>query len=262
MARAAALVVASRLSGSALDCLPDDVRPADEQAGYEVQKCAHALLERAGFGRRAGWKIGCTTPTMQKHMGLSGPCAGGMFQANVWRGHHGFVIAPGRRLGAECEVAVRLGVDLPGAGRPYDAGDVAEAVAASMAAIEVVEDRYRDYLSVGAPTLIADDFLHYSSVLGPEDEDFDPRGLRDTTATIFVNGSEHGHGRGEEVMGDPLAALAWLANICVSRGTPLLAGDIVSLGSVVLPYWAAADAEITVVNDKLGEVRASFTAAK
>lgn len=258
-ATAAALVVASRLSGSVLERLPDTVRPTDESAGYAVQQCAHALLERAGLGRQAGWKIGCTTPTMQQYLGVPGPCAGGMFQANVWRGHHQFAVAGNRRLGAECEVAVRLGVDLPGRSAEYELADVAGSVAACMAAIEVVEDRYHDYMSLDAPTLIADDFFHHSCVLGAEFEDFDPLDLRGTTATMFVDGEHFGSGRGDEVMGDPLAALTWLANGCVAWGTPLLAGDVVLLGSVVQPRWTAGQAEIIVVNDKLGEVRASFT---
>jgi 2-keto-4-pentenoate hydratase len=258
---AAALVVASRLSGSLLEALPEPVRPLDELAGYGVQQTAHRLLERAGFGRQAGWKIGCTTATMQQYLGVAGPCAGGVFQANVWRGHHRFVVPRDHRLGAECEVAVRLGGDLPGRAAEYSPRDVAGAVAASMAAIEVVEDRYKDYMSLDAPTLIADDFFHYGCVLGPEDEDFDPQHLRSTTATMFVDGEQFGRGRGDEVMGDPLVALAWLANGCVRWGTPLLAGDIVLLGSVVPPHWAAGEAEITVVNDKLGEVRASFSPA-
>jgi 2-keto-4-pentenoate hydratase len=260
-ATAAALVVASRLSGSALGRLPETVRPPDELAGYAVQHCAHALLERGGLGRRAGWKIGCTTPTMQQYLGVPGPCAGGMFQANVWRGAHKFVVAKNRRLGSECEVAVRIGVDLPGRAAPYDLAAAARSVAACMAAIEVVEDRYEDYLSLDAPTLIADDFFHHSCVLGPELEDFDPHGLRETSATMLVNGDPFGSGRGDEIMGDPLVALTWLANGCVAWGSPLLAGDIVLLGSVVQPYWVDDEAEVTVINDQLGEVRASFKAA-
>lgn len=62
-------------------------------------------------------------------------------------------------------------------------------------------------------------------------------------------------------MGDPLTALTWLANNCVIWGTPLLAGDIVLLGSVVVTHWVVEDSEITVVNDRLGEARASFAGA-
>ena len=254
-------MVASRLSGGAFEGLPENLRPRNELAGYTVQQCAHALLERAGFGRQVGWKIGCTTTAMQEYLGMDEPCAGGMFQANMWRARHRFTTGGRRRLGAECEIAVRLGVDLPVRPEPYDPGHVASSVAASMAAIEVVEDRYVDYSALDAPTLIADDFFHHSCVLGPEVEEFDPRSLRTTSATMFVNDEPVGSGRGDQVMGDPFTALTWLANDCVIWGTPLLAGDIVLLGSVVVTHWVVEDSEITVVNDRLGEARASFAGA-
>jgi 2-keto-4-pentenoate hydratase len=260
-ASAAALLVASRLSGPLLESLPVDLRPADELAGYAVQRCAHALLGQAGFGRQVGWKIGCTTAAMQEYLGVPGPSAGGMFQATTWRGQHHFQAARARRLGAECEIAVRLAVDLPPRSTPYNQADAAGSVAASMAAIEVVEDRYVDYAKLDTPTLIADDFFHHSCVLGPEIEEFDPKGLGSTSATMFVNGEPVGHGRGYDIMGDPLSALTWLANSCAFWGTPLLAGDIVLLGSVVRTHWVVDDAAITAVNDKLGEVRASFAPA-
>jgi 2-keto-4-pentenoate hydratase len=260
-ATAAAFLIASRLSGSVLEALPDNLRPPDDLAGYGVQQCAHVLLERAGFGRQIGWKIGCTTEAMQKYLGVQSPCAGGMFQANSWRGHHRFTVPENRRLGAECEIAVRLGVDLPARAAPYEQREVARSVAASMAAIEVVEDRYADYSALDGPTLIADDFFHHSCVLGPEVEEFDPQHLRDTSAAMFVNDQPAGSGRGEDVMGDPLAALTWLANNCVVWGTPLLAGEIVLLGSVVPPHWVVDDVEVRVANDGLGEARARFVRA-
>jgi 2-keto-4-pentenoate hydratase len=258
---AAALLVASRFSGAVFERFPENLQPRDALAAYTVQQAAHALLERAGFGRQAGWKIGCTTATMQEYLGMTTPGAGGMFQASVWRGRHRFTTGGRRRLGAECEIAVRLGVDLPVRPDPYDLEDMAAAVAASMAAIEVVEDRYLDYSALDAPTLIADDFFHHSCVLGPEVEEFDPHSLRTTNATMFVNDEPIGSGRGDEVMGDPLTALTWLANNCAVWGTPLLAGDIVLLGSVVVTHWVVENDEITVVNDRLGEVRASFASA-
>ena len=69
-------------------------------------------------------------------------------------------------VGVECEIAVRLARDLPAAEAPYDQTSVAGALGACMAAIEVVDDRYQDYKSLDAPTLIADDFFNAACVLG------------------------------------------------------------------------------------------------
>jgi 2-keto-4-pentenoate hydratase len=258
---AAAAVVVSRLGGGALAPLPADVTPQDEAEAYRAQLAAHGILSSSGYGPRAGWKIGCTTKVMQAYLGVDSPCAGGMFLARLWRGSHTFTVPTRRRLGAEAEIAVRMADDLPGRAGGYRVGDVAGAVAACMAAIEVVEDRYADFATLGVPTLITDDFFHYAAVLGREVEGFDPRRLREVKARLMVNDEEQGSGHGSDVMGEPLEALCWLANGAVEWGAPLRAGEIVLLGSMVQVYWAGAGDAIVASNDVLGDVTVTFVQA-
>jgi 2-keto-4-pentenoate hydratase len=258
---AAATLASSRLSGSMLADLPSAIKPRDEVEGYEVQQALHGIMTSSGYGVRAGWKIGCTTKTMQTYLGVDGPCAGGMYLAQLWRGSHLFGIAKPRRLGAECEVAVRVARDLPRRDRAYEVADMASAVAACMAAIEVVEDRYADYASLGVPTLIADDFFHYAAVLGPEDERFDPARLRDVTGSMKINNVQVASGRGADILGEPLAALCWLANRAVEWGEPLRAGEVVLLGSVVQTQWIEPGDVVSISNDLLGEAGVAFEEA-
>jgi 2-keto-4-pentenoate hydratase len=257
-ASAAARIAATRLDGGLLRPLGDDIRPATEVDAYRVQAIARPLLEAAGFGRQIGWKIGCTTQVMQAYLGIGNPCAGGMFQANAWHGQHAFAVPGAGRLGVECEIAVRIARDLPAGEAPYELGDMPAAVAASMAAIEVVQDRYEDYPSLDTPTLIADDFFHYACVLGPQDETISPVALREVTASMAINGREVGAGVGTDILGEPLQALCWLANNCAVAGTPLLAGDVVLLGSLVQTQWVQAGDVVTVANEPLGRVAAEF----
>ena len=258
---AAAALASSRLSGNMLADLPPEVKPRDEVEGYGVQLAVHGILTSAGYGVRAGWKIGCTTKTMQAYIGVDGPCAGGMFLAQLWRGSHVFGVAKPRRLGVECEVSVRLASDLPRRERAYEVKDMPSTVSACMAAIEVVEDRYADYPSLGIPTLIADDFFHYAAVLGPEDEQFDPARLRDVTGSMKINGVQVGSGQGADILGDPMEALCWLANRAVEWGQPLRAGEVVLLGSVVQTQWIGPGDVVTISNDLLGEAGAAFEEA-
>jgi 2-keto-4-pentenoate hydratase len=258
--RAAAALVESRLSGRQFEGLAEEVRPRSTLDGYRVQGAVHALLREAGSGRQGGWKIGCTTPVMQAYLGVDGPTAGAMFLANMWRADHRFTVRSPRILGVECEIAVRVGADLLRRESGYTTEEVAGAVAAAMAAIEVVEDRYADYRSLDTPTLIADDFFHYGCVLGPEVESVDPRALSAVTGTMTVNDVVVGRGVGSDILGDPLEGLAWLANTCVMLGTPLLAGDVVLLGSMVQTHWVEPGDVVVAHNDPLGEVGASFAA--
>jgi 2-keto-4-pentenoate hydratase len=181
-----------------------------------------------------------------------------MFLAHLWREAHAFSMSKPRRTGVECEISVRLASDLPRRSRPYDVADMPRAVASCLAAIEVVEDRYVDYPSLGIPTLIADDFFHYSAVLGHEDEHLDPRRLRDATGIMEINGKRIATGRGEDILGDPLVALCWLANRAVEWGQPLRAGEVVLLGSVVQTQWIEAGDVVTIRNDLLGDAGATF----
>jgi 2-keto-4-pentenoate hydratase len=257
-ARAAALITSCRLAGGLLGDLGDGLRPATELEAYRVQAIAHPLLQAAGFGRQVGWKVGCTTPVMQAYLGIGNPCAGGMFQANVWHNRHAFTVPAAGRLGVECEIAVRIAGDLPRREAPYELAEMPAAVAASMAAIEVVQDRYEDYPALDTPTLIADDFFHHACVLGAQEEMLRPESLREVTAAMAINGQEVGHGAGTDILGEPLQVLCWLANSCAGRGTPLLAGDVVLLGSLVQTQWVQAGDMVTVANDPLGEVTAEF----
>jgi 2-keto-4-pentenoate hydratase len=73
LAAAAAMITSGRLTGGLLGDLGDGTRPATELAAYRVQAIAHPLLEAGGYGRQAGWKIGCTTPVMQEYLGIGDP---------------------------------------------------------------------------------------------------------------------------------------------------------------------------------------------
>ena len=263
-AAAAALIASTRLGGELLGDLGEDIRPPTELDAYRVQAITRRLLESAGFGRQSGWKIGCTTKVMQAYLNIDSPCAGTMFQANTWYGQHAFAVPARGRLGVECEIAVRMATDLPRREAPYELADMPAAVAASMAAIEVVQDRYVDYPSLDTPTLIADDFFHYACVLGPPSESQHPKSLRpeslrDVTAAMTINGLQVGRGIGTDILGEPLQVLCWLANSCAAWGSPLLAGDVVLLGSLVQTQWIQPGDVVTVTNDPLGELMAEFT---
>jgi len=254
---AAALLAAARRAGTPLDRLPPDLVPPTIEDAYRVQLELHRSLapER---GPRGGWKIGCTTAVMQAYLGISSPSAGTLYARTIAHREGRFVVGA-NRLGVECELAVRLGSDLAGASA-HDPAAVADAVAAVMAAIEVVEDRYLDYTRLDAGTLVADDFFGAGCVLGPELTDWRALDLGSVTASMSINGAEVGRGTGSDILGDPLRALTWLAATAADLGAPLRAGDVVLLGSLVQTNWVAAGDEVIVHNDPLGEVRATFTA--
>src|SRR4249919_3452645 len=229
--QAASRLLDQRLSLDPITDLPEAMRPQSEAEGYALQRVLNGLLTVAGLGRQVGHKIGCTTSVMQKFLGIPNPCAGAVFEKTVLRRsarvpRSGFV-----RLGIECEIAVELSRDLAPAGAPVDREAAGNAVGAVMASIELVDERYEDFRTLGVPTLIADDFFDSGCVLGDPVRDWRNLDLAGLSGATYINGVEIGRGTGSLVMGHPFEALAWLANSRNKHGfDPLRAGDFVLLG--------------------------------
>jgi 2-oxo-3-hexenedioate decarboxylase/2-keto-4-pentenoate hydratase len=255
---AAAQLCASRQQRTSFDRLPDDLAPRDEADAYAIQDALHAQLSAAGWGPVVGYKIGCTTQVMQRYLRIANPCAGAIYASTVHHEHGRLAHANFVRVGVECEIAVVLADDLDREQLPIDRATAARAIGACMAAIEIVDDRYVDYGSLGAPTLIADDFFGAGCVLGPAVPDFDPALLAEARASMRIDDRLVGSGVGTDILGQPLDALVWLANNLAQRGQHLRRGDFVLLGSLVQTQWVARGQSVVIDNDRLGTARADF----
>jgi 2-oxo-3-hexenedioate decarboxylase/2-keto-4-pentenoate hydratase len=254
---AAEIIAQSRRDRKPLQQLPETVAPQQEADGYRIQAAVHDILA-AERGRLAGYKIGCTSAVMQQYLGIPHPCGGGVFASGVHASgaalkHGDFV-----RVGVECEIAVRLGRDLDASAAPFTADTVALAIDAYHPAIEIVDDRYADWQTIGAPTLISDDFFAAGCVLGeavPRERVTDLAGV---IGRAIVNGAEVARGSGADVLGHPHNALAWLANHLAASGAALRAGDIVLTGSLVKTLWLGAGDTVTMDLSGLGQVAVEF----
>ena len=74
-----------------------------------------------------------------------------------------------------------------------------------------------------------------------------------------IDGREVGTGKGGDILGHPLNALAWLANALAARGQALTAGEFVLLGSVVETKRVEADDLVEIEVDGLGHASCRFT---
>lgn len=238
--------------------LSDELRPGNIRDAYLIQdRVVNRLAELRGEPS-TGHKIGGTSSVMQSYLGLDNPCAGRLVRVEYKRGK--FRTRAATTLGVECEIAVRLAANLPPRDAPYSVAEVGAAVGSSMAAIEVVEDRFVDWRAVDTPTLIADNFFHHGAVLGPERGDVDPVDLGAAVASMSIDGVTVGTGVGTDLLGHPLEALCWLANHASWHGSGLSAGEVVLLGSVVETHWVQAGSVVRIENDLLGAAEAVFLA--
>ena len=102
-------------------------------------------------------------------------------------------------------------------------------------------------------------------VLG--DEELDPRllDLPNLSSDVFKNGTQISSGKGSAVQGNPLTAVAWLANTLGQFDIPFLAGEVILSGSLVPlePVKAGDTMHMDLKNvdgAKIGSVTCSFTA--
>jgi 2-keto-4-pentenoate hydratase len=254
---AAQTIAQARRNRLPLKALPPDLAPSDEAEGYRVQRAVHDLL-LPHTGPLVGYKIGCTSAVMQRYLNIPHPCGGGVFARGVHDSGVALQATDFVRVGVECEIAARLGRDLATSEAPFTADSVTDAIEAYLPAIEIVDDRYVGWQTMGAPTLIADDFFAAGCVLGQPVKREAAPDLLSVIGRAVINGVEAGRGTGADVLGHPHHALAWLANHLAEEGRSLHAGQIVVTGSLVKTIWLSAGDHVSMELEGLGMVTASI----
>src|SRR5262245_9749793 len=229
--------------------LPEPIAPKSFAEAYAAQEALTQLWE-ARLGPIAGRKIAVTTKVMQGLMGIDHPCMGAVFASRI----HG---APARiakadfvNMRIECELAVRLGRDLPKGGSPYTRQSVRPAVSEIMAAFELIEDRNADYKSCAALSLIADNAWNGGIVLGAARSAPAGSDLDGIAGQLSRNGKPELAGKTD----DPLGALAFLANLAADRGRPLGAGMVIITGSIVPTVDIGVGERLDLALEGVGDV--------
>ncbi|HYF59214.1 MAG TPA: fumarylacetoacetate hydrolase family protein [Burkholderiaceae bacterium] len=253
--RAAALLWRHWREGTRLDALPADCRPVDRAAGYAVQA---ALAARSGRAT-VGWKIAATSAAGQAHIGVDAPLAGRLLDDRVLRPGAVVTLGTNAMRVAEVEFAFRMGRALPPREAPYSLEETLDAVASLHPSVEVPDSRYVDFVRVGAAQLIADDACACWLVLGEASaDDWRARDLAAHPVSASIGGRVVARGSGAAALGDPRAALAWIANELRAFGPGLAAGDVVTTGTCVVPVPVAPGDAFRADYGPIGSLSLSF----
>jgi 2-keto-4-pentenoate hydratase len=240
-------------SASALDALPPDLRPADLDEGYAIQRALDDLA-----GPAAGWKIAATSKAGQDHLGASGPMVGRLYELERRETGAALSVSGMQMRSAEPEFAFVLAKDIaPGPEEP-SLDEMLAAVDSLVLAIEVPDSRFSDFTQVGVPSLAADAMCGGFFITGPSVADWRSLDLAAQPARLLCDGREVSAGSGAAVLGDPREALRWMAGEVLGRGWPLRAGDIVLTGASAPPVAVHAGDALEAVFDGLGSVQVEF----
>jgi 2-keto-4-pentenoate hydratase len=219
---------------------------------YQVQL---GLLDRyVGMGERhAGWKVGLTAKAMQQQQGVHEPVFGFLLESGHRSTGAVFSINELIRPGFENELCITLGRTL--AGPAVTVAQAREAIATVAPALEIVERR-GDF-TADLHLALADNAQQKAFVTGAEC----PLGQLDlatVSVDVRVNGIQQERARGAEVLGTPVASIAWLANKLAEFGRRLEAGMQIMSGSITRLYPAKAGDDVEARFRPFGTVTASF----
>jgi 2-keto-4-pentenoate hydratase len=199
----------------------------DAGAAYDIQLMNVNERVEAGAAVR-GHKVGLTSVAMQDMLGVHEPDFGHLL--NDMFVHDGQTVQADAYIQpkVEIEIAFVLCRSLGGGG--ITTADVLRATEFVLPSIEIIDSRIADW-KISLADTIADNASSGSVVLGGRATKLDGLDLRHTGAILERSGHIMETGVGAAVLGNPVIAVAWLANKLHESAINLEEGDVVLAGS-------------------------------
>lgn len=229
----------------------DDLSIAD---AYAIQQAFVDLL-RADGSTIVGYKLGLTSKPMQEMLGVDQPDHGPVLSSMVHDDGAAIRVDELLQPRIEAEIGLVLDRDLRGPG--VSAWQAGTAIGGAIAALEVVDSRIEDWRITIVDT-IADLASSAAIVLGTRVVPVEGFDLRTTGMVIRRGGRVEATGAGAAAMGNPVAAVAWLANTLAEYDVTLPAGHVIMTGALHAAFPIAAGDVIRTDFDRLGSVTARF----
>ncbi len=226
-----------------------------EDAYHISLRMVNARVERDGE-RIVGKKIGVTSKPVQEMLGVFQPDFGFLTDAMEYPDGADIPVAGNLiQPRAEGEIAFRLRGDLAGPGVTEQ--DVLDATATIVPCFEIVDSRIHDW-KIKIQDTVADNASCGVYVLGRHEVDPRDFDLPNLKMRIYKNGEFHSEGLGSAVQGNPLTAVAWLANTLGEFGIPFKAGEVILSGSLAPLIPVVAGDEMSLEIEGVGGCSCRF----
>lgn len=204
----------------------------------------------------AGRKVGLTSLAMQAQLGVDSPDFGYFFEDMV---HHegahipvsGFI-----QPKVEPEFGFVLKSRLQGPGVTLE--QAAAAIGSIYPAIEIIDSRITDW-DITLVDTVSDNASCGAIAVSSVALGIDPAELLDVNCSLVIDGRVTGSGTGGDVMGNPVAPLAWLANVLGAEGVALEVGQLILPGSFTKAEPVTAGSTAVADFGALGSLTIHFT---
>jgi 2-keto-4-pentenoate hydratase len=234
--------------------LTDEYPNIDVVDAYEIQLIN--IAHRVASGRKIrGHKVGLTAKAMREMLGVREPDYGHLLDDMFIDDTSTVSMSRFSQPRAEVEVSFVLGSRLEGPG--VTVADVIRATDFIVPSIEIVDSRVRDW-KIKIQDTIADNASAAAIVVGARPTrltDVDPSLIG---AVLRKNGEIMETGCSGAVLGNPVIAVAWLANQVAGFGIALEAGNVIMPGSCTRMIPIVAGDRIRADFDILGSVSVTF----
>jgi 2-keto-4-pentenoate hydratase len=224
---------------------------SDAYAVQDTQLRRHLAAGRVLAGR----KVGLTSPAMQAQLGVDSPDFGFFFEDMVYSDGEKIPAAGFIAPKVEPEFGFVLKETLTGPGVTRD--QAAAAIGAIYPAIEIIDSRIADW-NIALVDTVADNASCGAIAVGRAPLNVDVVDLASVQCTLVIDGHPAESGTGAAVMGDPVAPLAWLANVLGEQGVALEAGQLILPGSFTKALPVVADSTATADFGDLGSLTIHF----
>jgi 2-oxo-3-hexenedioate decarboxylase len=251
--------LAVRVDVAALERQPIEMLTTDYPAmklgdAYAVQQVLRGRMEARGQ-RVTGLKMGLTSRAKMLQMGVSESLHGFITDTNVFG--EGAEIPTERFIHPRIEAEIAVVMKHALAGPHCDVEKAAAAVDFVLPAIEIIDSRYADF-KFDILSVIADNTSAAGYLVGGRSRQLHELDLLTEGVVLSRNGRVVEVGAGAAVLGNPIEALAMLANQRAALGAEIPAGALVLTGGITAAVAVSAGDDVFVQYQNLGTVRMRF----
>ena len=241
-------------SGEPIEPISKRYPAATVDDAYAIQ-VAGVRLRVAGGDSVRGHKVGLTARVMQQQFGVDTPDFG-QLRASMFH-DEGKPLRTDQLIAPRVEPEISFVLARPLKGPGVTVADVLAATDFVVPSLEIIDSRIRDW-QINIVDTIADNASSALVVVGgtrTDLADIDPRLIG---VSLRTNGEVAATGASGAVLGNPVIAVAWLANTLAAHGQSLHEGDLVMPGSCTRAIPLTAGTTVRADFDVLGCVTVSF----